>query len=128
MNIRNLKLKRLGLSIAACCAAVSAQLATADAVTDWNANIGEVAQAACISPAASPFYESRLYAMVHLAVHDALNAIERRSTPYARRTERPARIMFRSLARAAALAWRSFGFVAHARASTSFNSSRTSRS
>ena len=71
MNIRISNLKCFGLSIAACCAAVSAQRAAADAVTDWNANIGEVAKAACISPAASPFHESRLYAMVHLAIQQA---------------------------------------------------------
>lgn len=55
----------------------------ADAVTEWNANAGEVAKAACISPAPDPFHESRLYAMVHVAIHDALNAIDRRTTPYA---------------------------------------------
>jgi hypothetical protein len=83
MNIRISNWKRLGSNIAACCAALWSQGAAADAVTDWNANIGEVAKAACISPAASPFHESRLYAMVHLAINDALNAIERRSSPYA---------------------------------------------
>ena len=29
-----------------------------------------------------PLHESRLYAMMHLAIHDALNAIDRRSRPY----------------------------------------------
>jgi hypothetical protein len=57
--------------------------AQADPVRDWNARAGEVAVAACISPAPNPFHESRLYAMVHIAIHDALNAIERRSRPYA---------------------------------------------
>jgi hypothetical protein len=57
--------------------------ARADAVTDWNANAGAAAVAACISPNDNPLHESRLYAMVHLAVHDALNAIQRRSQPYA---------------------------------------------
>jgi hypothetical protein len=57
--------------------------ATADAVTDWNARAGAAAVAACISPADDPLHESRLYAMMHIAVHDALNTIERRSRPYA---------------------------------------------
>jgi hypothetical protein len=57
----------------------------ADAVTDWNASAGRAAVAACISPADDPLHESRMYAMVHVAVHDALNAIDRRSRPYAYR-------------------------------------------
>jgi hypothetical protein len=57
--------------------------ASADAVTDWNANAGKAAIAACISPALDPLHESRLYAMMHIAIHDALNAIARRSRPYA---------------------------------------------
>lgn len=57
-------------------------LAYADAVTDWNENAGEAAKAACLSPADDPLHESRMYAMVHIAIHDALNAIDRRSRPY----------------------------------------------
>jgi hypothetical protein len=57
--------------------------AAADPVTDWNANAGKAALAACISPIQDPLHESRLYAMMHLAIHDALNAIDRRSRPYA---------------------------------------------
>jgi hypothetical protein len=53
-----------------------------DAVTVWNANAGEAAQAACISPDGDPLHESRIYAMMHLAIHDALNAIDRHSRPY----------------------------------------------
>jgi hypothetical protein len=62
----------------------------ADAVTAWNANAGKAAVAACISPANDPLHESRLYAMMHVAVHDALNAIDRRSRPYAFDTRVPA--------------------------------------
>jgi hypothetical protein len=58
------------------------RLARADAVTDWNANAGKAALAACISPGDDPFHESRMYAMMHIAIHDALNAIDRRSRPY----------------------------------------------
>jgi hypothetical protein len=56
--------------------------AAADAVTDWNANAGKAAVAACIAPSNDPFHEARLYAMMHVAIHDALNAIDRRSRPY----------------------------------------------
>ena len=54
-----------------------------DAVTAWNKNAGDAALAACIAPAGNPLHESRMYAMTHLAIHDALNAIDRRSAPYA---------------------------------------------
>ncbi len=59
--------------------------AAADAVTDWNVNAGEAMLAACIEPPGSndPLHESRIYAMMHVAIHDALNAIDRRSRPYA---------------------------------------------
>src|SRR5882724_6092531 len=53
-----------------------------DAVTVWNANAGVAATAACIAPLADPLHESRIYAMTHVAIHDALNAIDRRSRPY----------------------------------------------
>jgi hypothetical protein len=54
-----------------------------DAVTVWNANAGAAATAACIAPLDNPLHESRIYAMMHIAIHDALNAIDRRSRPYA---------------------------------------------
>jgi hypothetical protein len=53
-----------------------------DAVTVWNANAGVAATAACIAPIDNPLHESRIYAMMHVAIHDALNAIDRRSRPY----------------------------------------------
>jgi hypothetical protein len=52
-------------------------------VTVWNANAGKAAVAACIAPVDNPLNESRMYAMTHIAIHDALNAIDRRSQPYA---------------------------------------------
>ena len=74
---------------AALCLAMSAALvfpprAAADAVTDWNVNAGKAALAACIEPPGSndPAHESRMYAMMHVAIHDALNAIDRRFRPY----------------------------------------------
>jgi hypothetical protein len=60
-----------------------ARQVAADAVTDWNANAGKAALAACIAPGDDPLHESRLYAMMHVAIHDALNAIDGRSRPYA---------------------------------------------
>ncbi len=63
--------------------------ATANVVTTWNANAGKAALAACISPADDPLHESRMYAMMHVAIHDALNAIDRRSRPYAFRASAP---------------------------------------
>jgi hypothetical protein len=56
--------------------------AVAQAVLDWNANAVDAAVAACISPANHPLHESRLYAMTHAAIHDALNAINRHYRPY----------------------------------------------
>lgn len=59
------------------------------AVIDWNATMGKAAVAACIAPFDNPLHESRMYAMAHLAIHDALNAIDRRYAPYATRTSAP---------------------------------------
>jgi hypothetical protein len=56
----------------------------AEPVTEWNEVAARaVSGPACLSPATDPIHESRIYAITHLAVHDALNAIERRSRPYA---------------------------------------------
>jgi hypothetical protein len=57
--------------------------AAGDAVTTWNAHAGVAATKACIAPLDNPFHESRMYAMMHLAIHDALNAIDRKFQPYA---------------------------------------------
>ena len=71
-------------ALAAVAAPASAhQTPGSDAVSAWNANAGKAAIAACISPGDDPLHESRMYAMTHLAIHDALNAIDRRSRPYA---------------------------------------------
>jgi hypothetical protein len=53
----------------------------ADAVTMWNENAAKAATAACLHVSGNALVESRTYAMVHVAVHDAVNAIERRSRP-----------------------------------------------
>ena len=56
--------------------------ASADAVIVWNENAAKAATAACLAPLNNPLHESRIYAMMHIAVHDAVNAIDRRSRPY----------------------------------------------
>jgi hypothetical protein len=57
--------------------------AAADAVITWNENAAKAATAACLHISGNGLAEARMYAMVHAAVHDAVNAIDRRSRPYA---------------------------------------------
>ena len=82
---------RIRLLVLTACLAVGVSLtgATAsapgsgpNAVIAWNANAGEAVIAACFLGGYGP-QEARMYAMMHVAVHDALNAIDRRSRPYA---------------------------------------------
>ena len=61
----------------------------ASAVLEWNATAGDAARAACLSPANDPLHEARMYAITHIAVHDALNSIDRRYEPYAYRDAAP---------------------------------------
>ncbi len=61
-----------------------------DPVLTWNENAGKAATAACLAPLANPLHESRMYATMQIAVHDALNAIDRRSRPYAFDASEPA--------------------------------------
>ena len=63
-------------------AAVQAHGVGGDPVIEWNENAGEATVAACFLGGYAP-QEARMYAMVQLAVHDALNGIHRRSRPYA---------------------------------------------
>jgi hypothetical protein len=63
--------------------------APTDAVTTWNAIAGKAALDACLSPGNDPLHESRMYAMTHIAIHDALNAIEEHFEPYAFEAQRP---------------------------------------
>ena len=89
MNIRQLRKVRL-LGIAVCLAAgvllagasTSRSQSSANAVVAWNANAGEAAIAACFIGGYGP-QEARMYGMAHVAIHDALNAIDRRALPYA---------------------------------------------
>src|ERR1700748_942618 len=61
----------------------SGAFAASNAVIDANAAAGVAATKACIAPLDNPFHESHAYAMMHLAIHDALNAIDRKYQPYA---------------------------------------------
>ena len=62
--------------------AISSGAFADNAVTRANEAMGMAMFAACQSPSGNPFHESRAYAMSHLAIHDALNAIERKYQPY----------------------------------------------
>jgi len=53
-------------------------LVWADVVTIWNGNASKPARTGCIDA----LNESRMYAMMHIAIHDAVNAIDRRFQPY----------------------------------------------
>lgn len=57
--------------------------ASGAAVIAWNAHAAAAAIGSCLAPTDNPLHESRMYAMMHIAIHDALNAIDRRSRPYA---------------------------------------------
>ena len=52
------------------------------AVVDWNATATQAAVTSGMSPGRNPLGESRLYAMMAIATHDALNGIDRRYRPY----------------------------------------------
>jgi len=82
---------RIRLLVIAVCLAAGVLLAGAtasrsepgaNAVIVWNANAGEAVIAACFLGGFGP-QEARMYAMMHVAVHDALVGIDRRSRPYA---------------------------------------------
>jgi hypothetical protein len=82
MNRKSLTIRLMLSCVMALMAASQTRAAFAappvgDAVTVWNANSG-VADCGLHSP----FHESRIYAMMHVAIHDALNAIHRRYRPY----------------------------------------------
>ncbi len=60
---------------------VTTGTARTNAVVAWNANAGEATVAACFIGGYGQ-QEARMYAMMHVAIHDAVNAIDRRSRPY----------------------------------------------
>ena len=69
----------LGLTLLA----LSASAARADAVITWSENAAKASKAACVIASGNGLAEARMYAMMHAAVHDAVNAIDRHSRPYA---------------------------------------------
>jgi len=79
---RNMHALRSKVLLATILIAVATPPAIADTVTAWNANAGVAATKACIAPLDNPFHESRIYAIMHIAIHDALNAIDPRFIPY----------------------------------------------
>jgi hypothetical protein len=73
----------LGAGAAFATEAAPTAAAPNDPVLAWNEITAEATVQAGIAPLLNPLHESRVYAMVHIAIHDALNGIERRSRPYA---------------------------------------------
>lgn len=60
------------------------ELMAADAVLTWNEHLAEVVQTD--AGQMGPTRSSRAYAMVHIAIYDAVNAIEQTHTPFAMTT------------------------------------------
>ena len=85
-QIRRIRLLGLVMCLAAgvflTSATASQPASGANAVTAWNANASDATIAACTLGGYGP-QEARMYAMMHVAIHDALNGIDRRSRPYA---------------------------------------------
>jgi hypothetical protein len=85
-QLRTLRLLGLALCLAAGVLFAGATASRSEPGTNvviaWNANAGEAVLAACSLDGYAP-QEARLYAMTHVAIHDALNGIDRRSRPYA---------------------------------------------
>jgi hypothetical protein len=66
------------------CFFLSASRLSANEVTKWNEIAGEAAFASGLAASpGNPLFESRVYAITYAAIHDALNAIDRRYEPYA---------------------------------------------
>ena len=90
MNVIQLIRRHRLLGLAVCAAALallgsatpSAPAAGENAVIAWSANAADAVTAACSLGGHAPL-EARTYAMTHIAIHDALNGIDRRSDPYA---------------------------------------------
>lgn len=63
-------------------AVIVANRASADEVTRWN----QIATDASTTPNTDPLTETRIFAILHVAIHDAVNAVESRYEPYLPRT------------------------------------------
>ena len=82
---RRLSARSLATVVTVCLYLIpGASCLAADEVIKWNAIAGNAAFTSGLS--GNPLFESRVYAMTHVAIHDALNAIDRRYEPYALKT------------------------------------------
>src|SRR5436190_8698423 len=77
MYRRNLKRKSILTLLTMVLAITLCGSASADVVTEWN----QRAQQALLTANTSPIASSRVLAIVHVSVFDAVNGIERRYTP-----------------------------------------------
>ncbi len=68
------------LCLLALCVVPNAASAAQDAVTEWNLNAEKAVLASAIS--SNAVNTARVYALMHAAIFDAVNGIERRYTPY----------------------------------------------
>jgi hypothetical protein len=68
---------KLGFALMAACLALGTPL-RADMVTDWN----EYTEHAIITAGQGPPVQGRFLAIVHAAIYDAVNGIQRQYTPY----------------------------------------------
>ena len=75
-------IETITLVAAALLAIYGASRASADQVTRWN----QIATDATTTANADPLMESRIYAILHVAIHDAVNAVETHYEPYLPRT------------------------------------------
>ena len=76
-NARTSSRRNAGLAIGIAIAMTAASSAFADAVTDWNQKAASFVNTAGGGP-----LQARVHAMVQIAVHDALNSIDRRFETY----------------------------------------------
>jgi hypothetical protein len=77
MRSRTCKVQFL-VAVSLVLAGFTAVPARADAVTDWNANTEQ----AILTAAQGPPVQGRMLTIVHTAIYDAVNGIERKYTPY----------------------------------------------
>jgi YHS domain-containing protein/membrane-associated phospholipid phosphatase len=72
----------MAILAAALLASIVAGKTSADEVTRWN----QIATDASTTPNTDPLTETRIFAILHVAIHDAVNAVESRYEPYLPRT------------------------------------------
>ena len=75
-------IQTMAVLAAAMLAIIVASRASADQVTRWN----QIATDATTTANTDPLMESRIYAILHVAIHDAVNAVETHYEPYLPRT------------------------------------------